>query len=54
MAVDSKNQETEAVRALNGYAQIWHNVVVAIFILLVKAVTIPVHIEGSGEVDSIS
>lgn len=43
-----------AVKAFKGCAQNWSNVILVIFILLVKAVTMPVHTEGSGEINSIS
>lgn len=37
------------MRAFKGYVQSWYNVILTMFILLVKAVTTPVHTEVGGE-----
>lgn len=47
-------QKAETVKTFKGYAPNWHNVILLILILLLKAVTVSVHTEGGKETDSIS
>lgn len=49
-----KKQEAETLRTFKGYAENWHNVILVIHILLLKAVTISVHTEAGKEINSIS